>query len=99
MEISANLIVHLKDTLNTYLAALCNRTFQEIARDTERDFYFKPSEAIDYGIIDKIVQHKRMLSEDILGPSLENRYSESTPASLETTYGSSLPYYYLGSLL
>lgn len=55
IKIAAERILKLRDKLNKIIA---NRTGQDIIKvesDTERDHFFEPDEALDYGIIDEIV--------------------------------------------
>lgn len=61
LEITAKLILNTKDTLNTYLAAFCDQPIEKIRMDTDRDFYMTPEDAVNYGIIDEVIQHKRMI--------------------------------------
>ena len=42
--------------LNTILAKNTKRTLKQIEKDTERDYYMSANEALDYGIIDKILE-------------------------------------------
>eukprot|EP01035_Chromulina_nebulosa_P020610 gene20610-26722_t len=58
LEIIAKLMLHTKETLNTYLAAFCDQPIDKIRVDTDRDFYMTPVEAKAYGIIDEVIQHK-----------------------------------------
>ena len=41
--------------LNKMLASLTNQSLETIEHDTERDKYLSSKEALDYGIIDKII--------------------------------------------
>ena len=41
--------------LNKMLASLTNQPLDKIEQDTERDKYLSSKEALDYGIIDKII--------------------------------------------
>ena len=47
-----------KQHVNSILAQNTGRTIEEVARDTERDHYMTAQEALDYGLIDKIVEHR-----------------------------------------
>ena len=58
----AKMILHTKDTLNTYLSAFCEQPIDKIRLDTDRDFYMTPLEAKDYGLIDEVIPHKRMIA-------------------------------------
>jgi ATP-dependent Clp protease protease subunit len=42
--------------MNEILADHTGRSVEEIARDTERDYYMSGEEALAYGVIDKVVQ-------------------------------------------
>lgn len=55
MEISFNRIVKMKEKLNKILAANSNHTVKRVAKDTERDYFMSASEALEYGLIDKII--------------------------------------------
>ena len=61
MEIMAKMILNTKDTLNVYLAAFCDQPIDKIRMDTDRDFYMTPEDALAYGIIDEVIQHKMMI--------------------------------------
>lgn len=61
MEISAKLILHTKAVLNTYMAAFTGQSEAKVRLDTDRDFYMTPQEAKSYGLIDEVIQHKRVL--------------------------------------
>lgn len=61
LEISAKLMLHTKETLNTYMAAFCDQSVDKLRLDTDRDFYMTPQEALSYGIIDEVIQHKNMI--------------------------------------
>ena len=70
LEISAKLILHTKDVLNTYLSAFCDQPMDKLRLDTDRDFYMTPEEALSYGIIDEVIQHKNMIKSPKI-PSLK----------------------------
>lgn len=63
LEITAKLMVHTKETLNTYLAHFCEQPIDKLRGDTDRDFYMTPNEALSYGIIDEVIQHKYMIPD------------------------------------
>jgi ATP-dependent Clp protease protease subunit len=44
LEISAKLMLHTKETLNTYMAAFCDQSVDKLRLDTDRDFYMTPQE-------------------------------------------------------
>jgi ATP-dependent Clp protease protease subunit len=55
VEIQAREILKLRARMNEILAAHTGRPIDEIARDTERDYYMSGEEARDYGLIDRVV--------------------------------------------
>lgn len=55
IKIQAERILEIKKKLNKILASICNKTLNKITKDTERDFYLSPNDAIKYGLIDKII--------------------------------------------
>ena len=55
IEIQAKEILFLKETLNQLLAQHTGQDFNKIAEDTDRDHFLSPLEAVEYGLIDKVV--------------------------------------------
>lgn len=55
IKIAAERIIKMKDKLNRMLAKNTNQPLEKIEKDTERDYYLNALEALDYGIIDKIL--------------------------------------------
>ena len=58
IKIAAEHILKLKDKLNTILAKNTNRPLEKIQNDTERDYFLTSNDALEYGIIDKIIETK-----------------------------------------
>jgi len=55
IEIQAREILFLKDTLNGLLAEHTGQPLDKIAEDTDRDYFLSPPEAVEYGLIDRVV--------------------------------------------
>ena len=55
IEIAAKQILRTKENLNRILSENTGKPIEEIARDTERDNWMTAQEALDYGLIDKII--------------------------------------------
>jgi ATP-dependent Clp protease, proteolytic subunit ClpP len=55
ISIVAKRILALRTKLNTILSKNTKKNIKQIEQDTERDYYMTSSEALDYGIIDKIL--------------------------------------------
>ncbi|GAA7119961.1 ATP-dependent Clp endopeptidase proteolytic subunit ClpP [Helicobacter pylori] len=56
IEIISNEILRLKSLLNSILAQNSGQSLEQIAKDTDRDFYMSAKEAKEYGLIDKVLQ-------------------------------------------
>jgi ATP-dependent Clp protease protease subunit len=55
IRIHAEEIRKTKDKLNRILAEACNQPLEKIVQDTDRDYYMTAEEAVQYGIVDSIV--------------------------------------------
>lgn len=58
IEIQAKQILRIKATLNEILAANTGKPLEIIEKDTDRDNYMTAQEALEYGLIDKILTHR-----------------------------------------
>ncbi len=56
IQIAAERIIKLKKKLNMELANNTSQKLNKIERDTERDHFMDASEALEYGIVDKILE-------------------------------------------
>ena len=56
IEIQAKEILFLKKTLNSLLSEHTGQPLDKINEDTERDYFLSPSEAVEYGLIDKVIK-------------------------------------------
>ena len=55
IKIHADRIIKIKQTMNTILAENCGKPVEEIAMATERDNFLSAAEAMEYGLIDKVI--------------------------------------------
>lgn len=55
IEIQAREILYLKRQLNESLARHTKQPLERIERDTERDFFMSAQEAMEYGLIDQVI--------------------------------------------
>ena len=55
IEIQAKEILYLKSSLNEAMARHTGQPLEKIKEDTERDFFMSPEEAVEYGIVDKVI--------------------------------------------
>jgi ATP-dependent Clp protease protease subunit len=58
IEIQAREILYLKDRLNHILALHSGRSVEQVKKDTDRDNYLSGKEAVEYGLIDKVVDKR-----------------------------------------
>tara|TARA_S200000501_G_scaffold351575_1_gene369577 strand:+ start:167 stop:826 length:660 start_codon:yes stop_codon:yes gene_type:complete len=59
IEIQAKEILFLKKTLNSLLAEHTGQPLEKINQDTERDYFLSPTEAVEYGLIDKVIKNDK----------------------------------------
>lgn len=58
IKIAAERILKLKEKLNIILSKNTGKPLNQVEQDTERDYYLSSKEALDYGIVDKILEKK-----------------------------------------
>ena len=58
IEITAKEILRLKDILNGILASHSGKKFEDVVKDTDRDFFMSAEEAKKWGLIDNVVEFK-----------------------------------------
>ncbi len=58
IEIHAKEILALRDRLNSILAEKTGQSLETIARDTDRDNFMSAQDALQYGIVDKVLTHR-----------------------------------------
>jgi ATP-dependent Clp protease protease subunit len=59
IAIQAKEILRWRRTLNEIIARHTGRTVEQLERDSDRDYYMSAQEALDYGIVDKVVVGKQ----------------------------------------
>ncbi len=64
IEIQAAEIVRIKRTLNEVLSKNTGQSFKKIEKDTDRDYIMTPVEALEYGMIDKVVSQVEKKEEN-----------------------------------
>jgi ATP-dependent Clp protease protease subunit len=58
IEIQAREILYLRERLNTILSEVTGQPVEKIARDTDRDNFMSGDQAVDYGLIDKVLARR-----------------------------------------
>jgi ATP-dependent Clp protease protease subunit len=57
IEIEAREILRIKDMLNQSMADMTGQPLEKINKDTDRDYFLSAAEAVQYGLIDRVVAH------------------------------------------
>ncbi len=58
IKIASDHLVRVRKRMNEILAANTGKPLEVIEQDTERDNYMYASEALEYGLIDKVIEHR-----------------------------------------
>lgn len=58
ISIAAKEILRWRAQMNILIASHTNKTEKEVAEDSDRDFYLTAHEAVEYGIVDKVIERK-----------------------------------------
>ncbi|MBR2615254.1 MAG: ATP-dependent Clp endopeptidase proteolytic subunit ClpP [Clostridia bacterium] len=58
IKIHADHILRTRDTLNRILAEKTGKSLEEIVRNTDRDNFLSAAEAMEYGLIDKVIEKR-----------------------------------------
>jgi ATP-dependent Clp protease protease subunit len=59
IRIHAKRILKMRDTINKILSERTGQPLEKIARDTDRDFFMEAAEAVEYGLIDKVITSRK----------------------------------------
>jgi ATP-dependent Clp protease protease subunit len=57
IEIEAREILRIKDMLNQSMADMTGQPLDKITKDTDRDYFLSAAEAVEYGLIDRVIAH------------------------------------------
>ncbi|MFP4296389.1 MAG: ATP-dependent Clp protease proteolytic subunit [Spirulinaceae cyanobacterium] len=57
IEIEAREILRIKNQLNGIMAQRTGQTIEKIEKDTDRDYFMSAEEAVQYGLIDKVIEN------------------------------------------
>ncbi len=60
IAIHAKEILKIRDTLNQIMAQNCQQPLERIERDTDRDNFLSAQEALDYGLVDRILDKREV---------------------------------------
>ena len=60
IKIQAEQILKIRDVINGILSKNTGKSIEEIEKDTNRDYYLTPEEALKYGLIDEILEKNKL---------------------------------------
>jgi ATP-dependent Clp protease protease subunit len=60
IDIYAREILRMRESLNQILANASGQSMERIARDVDRDYILEPDAALEYGIIDRIIESRAL---------------------------------------
>ena len=60
IEIQAKLITDMRNQINGLLADFTDKDVEQIAVDTDRDFWMTAQEALEYGIVDEVLTQREL---------------------------------------
>lgn len=60
IAIHADHIIQTKKLLNEMIALHTGQTLDKVEKDTERDYFMRAQQALEYGIVDKIIEPKKL---------------------------------------
>jgi ATP-dependent Clp protease protease subunit len=63
LEIYTREILKIRDLINEILAKHTGQSVERIAEDSERDFFMSAPEALEYGLVDRVIENKESLKE------------------------------------
>ncbi len=63
IEIQAQEILLMRERLNKLIANHTGQEVDTVARDTDRDFWMSPEQALEYGLVDKVQQTRTELAK------------------------------------
>lgn len=63
IDIHAREILHARERLNQVLAYHTGQPLEKIKQDTDRDFFMSADEAVDYGMVDRVLSNRNALDK------------------------------------
>src|SRR5260370_9340031 len=60
IDIYAREILRMRESLNQILAKATGQPVEKIARDVDRDYILEPDQALEYGLIDRIISSRQL---------------------------------------
>jgi ATP-dependent Clp protease protease subunit len=67
IDIYAREILRMREILNTMLAEATGQPVERVAKDVDRDYILEPDQAVEYGMIDRVITSRDMAPVSIKG--------------------------------
>jgi ATP-dependent Clp protease protease subunit len=64
VDIHAREILKLRQKLNEIMAGHTGKDIERVARDTERDYFMSGEEAVEYGLVDRVITKRELPKEE-----------------------------------
>ena len=61
IDIYAKVILRMRESLNQLLANATGQNIERVARDVDRDYIMSPEQAVDYGMIDRVIASRELV--------------------------------------
>ena len=58
IDIYAREILRMREILNTMLADATGQPIERVAKDVDRDYILEPEQAVQYGMIDRVISSR-----------------------------------------
>src|ERR1700754_4488437 len=69
IDIYAKEILRMREILNKILADAAGQTVDRVARDVDRDYIMSPEQAVEYGIIDRVISSRELAPAPVSKPA------------------------------
>jgi ATP-dependent Clp protease protease subunit len=63
IEIEAKEVIRIKHALNEMLAKQTGKSLEQVEKDTDRDYFMSAEEAMNYGLIDRVIEERAQATE------------------------------------
>lgn len=63
IEIAAREILRAQDKIRQIISAQSGQSYEQVAKDTDRDFYLTAQEAVEYGLVDEVLTREQTTAD------------------------------------
>jgi ATP-dependent Clp protease protease subunit len=67
IDIYAREILRMREILNNMLAEATGQTIERVAKDVDRDYIMEPEQAVQYGMIDRVIASRDLAPVAVKG--------------------------------